>query len=161
MFFLLLVFCFFEFKTTNRMLCHHAHVLQERLPVPFSTWDESGEGPSPSDSTGRSGWVVDLLSEDADGQKMKWWMIIAAIGPALMLLVIRLCALYLFYIHHVIYQPIACPLRKILFFFDHNVSSILAQDPKFNLKKPPAFNWDFTVLGVLVALCGNTSFHYQ
>lgn len=104
------------------------HMNLERLPVPFSTWDESSEGPSPSDSTGRSGWVVDLLSEDADGQKMKWWMIIAAIGPALMLL--------------------------ILFFFDHNVSSILAQDPKFNLKKPPAFNWDFTVLGVLVALCG-------
>lgn len=55
-------------------------------------------------------------------------MVLAAIFPALMLLV--------------------------LFFFDHNVSSILAQDAKFNLQKPPAFNYDFAVLGACVVLCG-------
>jgi hypothetical protein len=55
-------------------------------------------------------------------------MVVVAIFPALMLLV--------------------------LFFFDHNVSSIMAQDAKFGLVKPPAFNYDFAVLGVLVFGCG-------
>jgi hypothetical protein len=35
----------------------------------------------------------------------------------------------------------------ILFIIDHNVGSILTQLPKFNLKKPPAYHWDFFVLG--------------
>jgi hypothetical protein len=35
----------------------------------------------------------------------------------------------------------------LLFIIDHNVSSILTQVPKFNLKKPPAYHWDFFVLG--------------
>ena len=59
---------------------------------------------------------------------MEVWMVFMAIVPAIMLL--------------------------ILFFFDHNVSSIMAQDPKFNLKKPPSFNYDFAVLGMSVVLCG-------
>jgi len=42
----------------------------------------------------------------------------------------------------------------VLFFFDHNVSSILAQDAKFNLVKPPSFDYDFAVLGALLVLCG-------
>mmetsp|Transcript_5042 Transcript_5042/g.11855 ORF Transcript_5042/g.11855 Transcript_5042/m.11855 type:complete len:618 (-) Transcript_5042:282-2135(-) len=101
----------------------------QRLPVPFGSWAEN-QGPVPSTTKGRVGdsFVVSLMGSDGDGNKMEAWMVFVAIFPALMLL--------------------------ILFFFDHNVSSILAQDPKFNLKKPPAFNWDFAVLGFGVMLCG-------
>ena len=61
---------------------------------------------------------------------------------------------------------LACPSRGIamavlpafiltvLFFFDHNVSSLMAQDPEFKLRKPPAYNWDFLVIGVLILVCG-------
>ena len=38
----------------------------------------------------------------------------------------------------------------ILFFFDHNVSSLLAQTPKFNLIKPSSYNMDFFLEGVLL-----------
>jgi hypothetical protein len=41
----------------------------------------------------------------------------------------------------------------LLFIIDHNVSSILTQSPKFNLKKPPAYHWDFLVLGVTFFPC--------
>jgi hypothetical protein len=41
-----------------------------------------------------------------------------------------------------------------LFFFDHNVSSKLSQDPKYNLQKPSTYNWDFSVLGLEVLLVG-------
>jgi hypothetical protein len=42
----------------------------------------------------------------------------------------------------------------LLFFIDHNVSSILSQLPKYNLKKPAAYHWDFFVLGVTFFPCG-------
>ena len=42
----------------------------------------------------------------------------------------------------------------ILFYFDHNVSSQLAQSPEFNLKKPEAYHWDFFLLGVMTLICG-------
>jgi len=42
----------------------------------------------------------------------------------------------------------------VLFFFDHNVSSLMAQAPEFNLKKPPAYNWDFFVIGLMIFMCG-------
>lgn len=42
----------------------------------------------------------------------------------------------------------------LLFFIDHNVSSILSQLPKYNLKKPSAYHWDFFVLGVTFLPCG-------
>ena len=38
-------------------------------------------------------------------------------------------------------------LITILFFFDHNVSAQLAQQPEFNLRKPSAYHWDFMLLG--------------
>ena len=41
-----------------------------------------------------------------------------------------------------------------LFFIDHNVSSIMAQSPKYNLQKPPAYHWDFFVLGLTMIPCG-------
>lgn len=41
----------------------------------------------------------------------------------------------------------------LLFIIDHNVSSILTQSPKFNLKKPPAYHWDFFVLGITFIPC--------
>jgi boron transporter len=41
----------------------------------------------------------------------------------------------------------------LLFIIDHNVSSILTQSPKFNLKKPAAYHWDFFVLGLTFVPC--------
>ena len=38
----------------------------------------------------------------------------------------------------------------ILFFFDHNVSSLLAQTHKYNLKKPSSYNLDFFLEGTLL-----------
>lgn len=42
----------------------------------------------------------------------------------------------------------------LLFYIDHNVSAILTQHPKFNLKKPAAYHWDFFVLGLTIIPCG-------
>lgn len=42
----------------------------------------------------------------------------------------------------------------LLFFIDHNISSILTQAPKFNLKKPAAYHWDFFCLGLTIIPCG-------
>jgi hypothetical protein len=41
----------------------------------------------------------------------------------------------------------------LLFIIDHNVSSILTQSPKFNLKKPSAYHLDFFVLGLTFFPC--------
>ncbi len=41
----------------------------------------------------------------------------------------------------------------LLFFIDHNASSILTQLPKYNLKKPAAYHWDFFVLGITFLPC--------
>mmetsp|Transcript_8289 Transcript_8289/g.17381 ORF Transcript_8289/g.17381 Transcript_8289/m.17381 type:complete len:654 (+) Transcript_8289:122-2083(+) len=41
----------------------------------------------------------------------------------------------------------------LLFIIDHNVSSILSQVPKYNLQKPPAYHWDFLVLGITFLPC--------
>ena len=117
----------------------------KRLTVP--------PAPSFAPSSGRP-WPNDLMACSGPA-------IAAALGPAAML--------------------------TLLFFFDHNVSSILAQvprcaaaemrrdsfaemrsrstrhvlipplpeqSPRFNLRKPPAFHWDFAVLGVIVLLQG-------
>lgn len=42
----------------------------------------------------------------------------------------------------------------VLFYFDHNVSSQMAQQPEFNLMKPPAYHYDFAVLSALTLTCG-------
>lgn len=42
----------------------------------------------------------------------------------------------------------------VLFFFDHNVSSQLAQQPEFNLKKPSAYHYDMMLLSLMTLLCG-------
>ena len=42
----------------------------------------------------------------------------------------------------------------LLFFIDHNISSILTQSPKYNLTKPPAYHLDFFVLGLTIIPCG-------
>ena len=62
------------------------------------------------------------------GGDMQSWQIIFAIMPAFMLLV--------------------------LFFFDHNVSSLLSQSPRFNLEKPPSYHYDYAVLGLILMICG-------
>ncbi|PPR00437.1 hypothetical protein CVT24_004498 [Panaeolus cyanescens] len=42
----------------------------------------------------------------------------------------------------------------ILFFFDHNVSSLMAQGAEFPLRKPPGFHYDFFLLGVTTFISG-------
>jgi len=42
----------------------------------------------------------------------------------------------------------------VLFFFDHNVSSQLAQQPEFNLEKGPAYHWDMLLLSLMTLVCG-------
>lgn len=45
-------------------------------------------------------------------------------------------------------------LLTLLFLFDHNVSSLIAQDSKYKLKKPASFHWDFFLLGITTGLAG-------
>ncbi|KAJ7465303.1 HCO3 transporter family-domain-containing protein [Mycena latifolia] len=42
----------------------------------------------------------------------------------------------------------------VLFFFDHNVSSLMAQGSEFPLRKPPGFHFDFFLLGVTTFIAG-------
>lgn len=42
----------------------------------------------------------------------------------------------------------------ILFFFDHNVSSLMAQGSQFPLRKPPGFHYDFFLLGITTLIAG-------
>ncbi|EIM81703.1 anion exchanging protein [Stereum hirsutum FP-91666 SS1] len=42
----------------------------------------------------------------------------------------------------------------ILFFFDHNVSSLMAQGSEFPLRKPPGFHYDFLLLGITTFIAG-------
>lgn len=42
----------------------------------------------------------------------------------------------------------------ILFYFDHSVSSQLAQTADFNLRKPSAYNWDLLLVGFMTFACG-------
>uniref|UniRef100_A0A0G4H0X3 Bicarbonate transporter-like transmembrane domain-containing protein n=1 Tax=Chromera velia CCMP2878 TaxID=1169474 RepID=A0A0G4H0X3_9ALVE len=45
-------------------------------------------------------------------------------------------------------------ILTVLFFFDHNVSSLLCQAPEFGLKKGSAYHWDFFVVGIGIFLTG-------
>ncbi|KAI0643000.1 anion exchanging protein [Trametes meyenii] len=42
----------------------------------------------------------------------------------------------------------------VLFFFDHNVSSLMAQGTEFPLRKPPGFHYDFFLLGMTTFIAG-------
>ncbi|KAB8343064.1 hypothetical protein FH972_022658 [Carpinus fangiana] len=42
----------------------------------------------------------------------------------------------------------------ILFWFDHNVSSLIAQGTEFPLRKPAGFHWDIFLLGVTTGVAG-------
>ncbi|KAE8541266.1 hypothetical protein D1P53_002623 [Cryptococcus gattii VGV] len=42
----------------------------------------------------------------------------------------------------------------ILFYFDANVSSLIAQGSEYPLKKPAAFHWDFFILGITTFIAG-------
>ncbi|KAH0556230.1 hypothetical protein GP486_005840 [Trichoglossum hirsutum] len=42
----------------------------------------------------------------------------------------------------------------ILFYFDHNVSSLIAQGTEFPLRKPAGFHWDIFLLGITTGLAG-------
>ncbi|PYH87771.1 inorganic anion exchanger [Aspergillus ellipticus CBS 707.79] len=45
-------------------------------------------------------------------------------------------------------------LLTILFYFDHNVSSLIAQGTEFPLRKPAGFHWDFFLLGLTTFVAG-------
>ncbi|KAF9516510.1 hypothetical protein BS47DRAFT_1441482 [Hydnum rufescens UP504] len=45
-------------------------------------------------------------------------------------------------------------ILTILFLFDHNVSSLIAQGSQFPLRKPPGFHWDLFLLGVTTFIAG-------
>ncbi|KAL1841709.1 hypothetical protein VTJ49DRAFT_6683 [Mycothermus thermophilus] len=45
-------------------------------------------------------------------------------------------------------------LLTILFWFDHNVSSLIAQGTEFPLKKPAGFHWDIFLLGLTTGIAG-------
>jgi hypothetical protein len=52
--------------------------------------------------------------------------------------------------HYIAAAALPAFIITILFYFDHNVSSQLAQQPEFNLTKPPAYAYDFMLLSVMV-----------
>lgn len=45
-------------------------------------------------------------------------------------------------------------LLTILFWFDHNVSSLITQGTEFPLKKPAGFHWDLFLLGLTTGVAG-------
>lgn len=45
-------------------------------------------------------------------------------------------------------------LLTFLFYFDHNVSSLMCQLKEFPLKKPASFHWDFFLLGITTGVAG-------
>lgn len=45
-------------------------------------------------------------------------------------------------------------LMTLLFYYDHNVSSLTAQAKQFPLKKPAGFHWDFFLLGITCFVSG-------
>lgn len=45
-------------------------------------------------------------------------------------------------------------LLTFLFYFDHNVSSLMCQMKEYPLKKPAAFHWDFMLLGLTTGMAG-------
>lgn len=45
-------------------------------------------------------------------------------------------------------------LLTILFWFDHNVSSLIAQGTEFPLRKSPGFHWDIFLLGLTTGVAG-------
>lgn len=45
-------------------------------------------------------------------------------------------------------------ILTVLFFFDHNVSSLLCQAPEFGLKKGSAYHWDFFIIGIQILVTG-------
>ncbi|KAK4229798.1 putative transporter [Podospora fimiseda] len=45
-------------------------------------------------------------------------------------------------------------LLTVLFWFDHNVSALIAQGTEFPLKKPAGFHWDLFLLGLTTGVAG-------
>lgn len=45
-------------------------------------------------------------------------------------------------------------LLTFLFYFDHNVSSLMCQLREYPLKKPASFHWDFMLLGITTGVAG-------
>lgn len=51
-------------------------------------------------------------------------------------------------------------LTMLLFYYDHNISSITAQAKQFPLRKPGGFHWDFFLLGCTTFIAGVMGFPF-
>ncbi|PHH85570.1 hypothetical protein CDD83_237 [Cordyceps sp. RAO-2017] len=49
---------------------------------------------------------------------------------------------------------IPAAIITVLFFFDHEISSIICTVRRYGVRKPGAFAWDIVLLGLTTALCG-------
>ena len=55
---------------------------------------------------------------------------------------------------YILFASIPGFFLTVLFFFDHNVSSLLCQASEFGLKKGTAYHWDFAIVGIQVFITG-------
>ncbi|KAH3680243.1 hypothetical protein WICMUC_000424 [Wickerhamomyces mucosus] len=45
-------------------------------------------------------------------------------------------------------------ILAILFYFDHSISGLMAQNSKYKLRKPASFHWDLFLLGIVTGITG-------
>ncbi|XP_010691191.2 boron transporter 4 [Beta vulgaris subsp. vulgaris] len=57
-------------------------------------------------------------------------------------------------VRHIFGAFIPGSMMAILFFFEHNVASKMAQQKEFNLKNPSAYHYDIFLLGFMTLICG-------
>ena len=56
---------------------------------------------------------------------------------------------------YIVAAVIPALMIAVLYYFDHSVSAQLAQQEKFNLRKPSAFHYDLLLVGGMVKFLGN------
>lgn len=56
--------------------------------------------------------------------------------------------------HWVLAAIIPGAIITVLFFFDHEISSIICTVKRYGIRKPGGFAWDIILLGVTTAICG-------
>ncbi|KAG2499799.1 hypothetical protein HYH03_002095 [Edaphochlamys debaryana] len=55
---------------------------------------------------------------------------------------------------HIASALLPAAIIAVLFYFDHTVSSLMAQQPEYGLVRPPAYSYDMVVLAAVTALTG-------
>ena len=56
--------------------------------------------------------------------------------------------------HWVLAAIIPGAIITVLFFFDHEISSIICTAKRYGVRKPGGFAWDIVLLGITTAICG-------